>query len=153
MILSTRGVMIPINLVSSAMDSIRRSVVLFKSVPVPTSDPKSEFLCQLSHCCAEPSDPLNPPCTPGISPMPSSTTYHPYCHSRCALTEYLKQKLCLQLAKHLGRSLPAQVKQNVPLERNIPAPLVPGGVTQLEGTVGCQLRKASAISEGSLGPS
>ena len=49
MILSTRGVTIPIDLVSSATDSIRRSVVLFKSVPLPTSDPKSEFLCQSSY--------------------------------------------------------------------------------------------------------
>ena len=48
MILSTRGVTIPINLVSSATDSIRRRVVLFKPVSVPTSDPKSEFLCQSS---------------------------------------------------------------------------------------------------------
>ena len=47
------------------------------------------------------------------------TTYHPYCHSPGALTEYLKQKLCHQRAKHLGCSLPAQVKQNVPLKHNI----------------------------------
>ena len=47
-ILSTRGVKIPINLVSSATDSIRSRVVLFKAVPIPTSDPKSEFLCQSS---------------------------------------------------------------------------------------------------------
>ena len=46
-ILSIRGVAILIYLVSSATDSIRRRVVLFKPVPVPTSDPKSEFLCQL----------------------------------------------------------------------------------------------------------
>ena len=48
MILSIRGVTIPIDLVSSATDSIRRRVVLFKPVPIPTSDPKSEFLCQSS---------------------------------------------------------------------------------------------------------
>ena len=47
-ILSTRGVKIPIDLVSSATDSYRRSVVLFKHMSVPTSDPKSEFLCQSS---------------------------------------------------------------------------------------------------------
>ena len=47
-ILSTRGVTIPIYLVSSATDSIRRHVVLFKPVPILTSDPKSEFLCQSS---------------------------------------------------------------------------------------------------------
>ena len=47
-ILSIRGVTIPIDLVSSATNSIRQRVVLFKSVTVPTSDPKSEFLCQSS---------------------------------------------------------------------------------------------------------
>ena len=56
-ILSIRGVPIPIYLVSSATDSIRRRVVLFKLVPIPTSDPKSEFLCQSSLSCAEPTDP------------------------------------------------------------------------------------------------
>ena len=59
MILSIRGVMIPIDLVSSATDSIRQCVVLFKPVTVRTSDPKSEFLCQSSLCCAEPADPPN----------------------------------------------------------------------------------------------
>ena len=49
MILSIRGVHIPINLVSNATDSSRRSVVLFKPVPILTSDPKSEFLCQSSY--------------------------------------------------------------------------------------------------------
>ena len=48
-ILRIRGVQIPIDLVSSAMDSYRRSVVLFKPLLVLTSDPKSEFLCQSSH--------------------------------------------------------------------------------------------------------
>ena len=47
-ILSIRGVKIPIDLVSSATDSIRSRVVLFKAVTIPTSDPKSEFLCQSS---------------------------------------------------------------------------------------------------------
>ena len=47
-ILRIRGVQIPINLVNSATDSYRRSVVLFKPMSVPTSDPKSEFLYQLS---------------------------------------------------------------------------------------------------------
>ena len=42
-ILSIRGVQIPIDLVSSAMDSSRQSVVLFKPMSIPTSDPKSEF--------------------------------------------------------------------------------------------------------------
>ena len=47
------------------------------------------------------------------------TTYHPYCHSLSALTEYLKQKLHLQRAKQLGCSLPAQVELSIQLERNI----------------------------------
>ena len=47
------------------------------------------------------------------------TTYHPYCHSPSALTEYLKQKLRLQRAKRLGCSLLAPVKQNIQLECNI----------------------------------
>ena len=40
--------MIHIDLVSSATDSFRWSVVLFKPVRLQTSDPKSEFLCQSS---------------------------------------------------------------------------------------------------------
>ena len=55
-ILSIRGVTIPIYLVSSTTDSIRQHVVLFKPVPIPTSDPKSEFLCQSSIRCKEPAD-------------------------------------------------------------------------------------------------
>ena len=47
------------------------------------------------------------------------TTYHPYCHSPSALTEYLKQRLRAQRAKRLGRSLPAQVESNVQPKRNI----------------------------------
>ena len=47
-ILSIRGVTIPIYFVSSATDSIRQRIVLFKSVTILTSDPKSEFLCQSS---------------------------------------------------------------------------------------------------------
>ena len=47
-ILSIRGVTIPIYLVSSATDSIRLHIVLFKTVTILTSDPKSEFLCQSS---------------------------------------------------------------------------------------------------------
>ena len=116
-ILSIRGVTIPIYLVSSATDSIRRRVVLFKPVPVPASDPKSEFLCQSSHSCAEPTDPLNTSYAWDISHA-LVTTYHPYCHSPSALTEYLKQRLRHQRAKCLGRSPSAQVKLNVPLERN-----------------------------------
>ena len=41
MILSIRGVTIPIYLVSSTMDSFKQHEVLFKPVPVPTSDVKS----------------------------------------------------------------------------------------------------------------
>ena len=98
-ILGLRGVTILIILVSSATDSVWRSIVLFKFVLSPYSDLKSEFLCQSSLSSAEPADPLNPPRMLGISPMPSNTTYHPYCHSPSALTEYLKQKLRHQRAK------------------------------------------------------
>ena len=117
-ILSIRGVTIPIGLVSSTTDSIRRYEVLFKPVPVPTSDLKSEFLCQSSLCCTEPTDPLNTSYTWEISHA-LVTTYHPYCHSPSALTEYLKDNLHVQRAKRLGRSHSAQVEPNVPLERNI----------------------------------
>ena len=75
-------------------------------------------MCQSSLSCAEPTDPLNTLYAWDISHA-LVTTYHPYCHSPSALTEYLKQKLCLQRAKRLGRSLTAQVEQHVPLERNI----------------------------------
>ena len=44
--------------------------------------------------------------------------YHPYYHSLSVLTEYLKQRLRLQRAKRLGRSLSTQVEPNVQLERN-----------------------------------
>ena len=117
-ILSIRGVTIPIDLVSSATDSIKRRVVLFKPVTVPTSDPKSEFLCQLSLSCTEPTDPLEPTSYAWDISHTLVTTYHPYCHSPSALTEYLKQKLHLQQAKRLGCSLPTQVEQNVPLKHN-----------------------------------
>ena len=100
------------------MDSIRRFVVLFKPVTIPTSDPKSEFLCQLSFSCAELADP--PPNTSYTWDISHTlvTTYHPYCHSPSALTEYLKQKLRHQRAKCLGRSLSTQVKLSVQLEHN-----------------------------------
>ena len=116
-ILSIWGVTIPINLVSSATDSIRQSVVLFKPVTVPTLDPKSEFLCQLSLIAQNLQTPWTTLYAWDISHT-LITTYHPYCHSPSALTEYLKQKLCTQHAKHLGHSLPAQVEPNVPLEHN-----------------------------------
>ena len=54
--------------------------------------------------------------------------YHLYCHNPSALTEYLKQKLCLQRAKRLGRSLPAQVEQSVQLERNTARMVEDGGI-------------------------
>ena len=47
-ILSTGGVTISIHLFSRATDSFRRCIVVFKPVTVPTSDLKSEFLCQSS---------------------------------------------------------------------------------------------------------
>ena len=53
-ILRIRGVQIPIDLVSSATDSYRQSVVLFKQMSIPTSDPKSEFLCQSSYIAQNP---------------------------------------------------------------------------------------------------
>ena len=124
-ICSIRGVTIPIYLVSSATDSIRRRVVLFKLVPIPTSDPKSEFLCQSSLSCTEPTDPLNTSYAWDISHA-LVIMYHPYYHSPNALTEYLKQKLRHQRAKRLGRSLSAQVKQNIPLECNNLVVAVPG---------------------------
>ena len=117
MILSIRGVTIPIYLVSSTTDSIRRRVVLFKSVPVPTSDPQSEFLCQSSFVVQNLQTPSNTSYTWEISHT-LVTTYHPYCQSPSALTEYLKQRLRAQRAKQLGHSHSAQVKQDVPLERN-----------------------------------
>ena len=46
---SIRGVQIPIYLASSATDFFWPRVVLFKTVRVPTSDLKSEFLCQSSY--------------------------------------------------------------------------------------------------------
>ena len=114
---STRGVQIPIDLVSSATDSFWRHVVLFKHVWIPTSDPKSEFLCQSSYIAQNLQTPWITLYAWDISHA-LVTTYHPYCHSPSALTEYLKHKLCAQRAKRLGRSLPAQVEPNVQPERN-----------------------------------
>ena len=77
-ILRIRGVQIPIDLVSSAMDSYRRSVVLFKPMSIPTSDLKSEFLCQSSFIAQNLQTPLESPCMPGISPtihLPLSEDY------------------------------------------------------------------------------
>ena len=118
MILSIRGVQIPIDLVSSATDSSRRSVVLFKTMSIPTSDPKSEFLCQSSLIAQNLQTPLEITSYAWDISHALVTTYHPYCHSPSALTEYLKQKLRLQQAKRLGCSLPAQVEPSVQLEHN-----------------------------------
>ena len=116
-ILSTRGVQIPIDLVSSATDSFCRRVVLFKPVQIPTSDPKSEFLCQSSLLAQNLQTPRTTLYAWDISHA-LVTMYHPYCHSPSALTEYLKKRLRLQRAKRLGRSPPAQVEPSVQLERN-----------------------------------
>ena len=69
-ILSIRGVQIPIDLVSSTMDSFRRRVVLFKSVRIVTSDLKSEFLCQSSPIAQKPQTPLNHLVHLGYLPRP-----------------------------------------------------------------------------------
>ena len=73
-ILSIRGVTIPIYLVSSTTDSIRQCVVLFKPVTIPTSDPKSECLCQSSHSVQNLQTPLNHLVHLGNLPRP-----HPSC--------------------------------------------------------------------------
>ena len=66
--------------------------------------------------------------------------YHPYANSPSALTEYLKQKLHSQHAKHLSCSLPAQAEQNVPLECNKLVVTVEGrdmlALAMLEGNSG-----------------
>ena len=68
-----------------------------------------------------------------MSSIDQSAKSHIFCHiiyclsqaygcsdrNTSALTEYLKQKLCLQCAKRLSCSHPTQVEQNIPLERNI----------------------------------
>ena len=85
---------------------------------VPTSDSKSEFLYQSSSIVHDlQTSPWTTSYAWDISHAPV-TTYHLYSHSPSALTEYLKQKLRYQRAKRLGRSLSAQVKQSVQLERN-----------------------------------
>ena len=86
MILSTRGVTIPIYLVSSTTDSIRRRIVLFKPVTVLTSDPKSEFLCQSSLQLCRTYRPPESPHMPGISPTPLSS-----CIIRTVNTQVLLQ--------------------------------------------------------------
>ena len=68
--LSTRGVTIPINLVTSTTVLFTVYHSSIKPVPVAYSDLKSEFLCQLSKHCPWTYRPPEPPCTPGISPRP-----------------------------------------------------------------------------------
>ena len=72
-LLSTRGVIIPICFISSTTHSLRRRIVLFKPVTVPTSDPKSEFLCQSSSIMQNLQTPPEPPSMPGIAPTPLSS--------------------------------------------------------------------------------
>ena len=69
-ILSSWGVTIPICFVSSAMDSIKRHVVLFKPVTILTSDPKSEFLCQSSSIAQNLQTPLKHLVRLGYLPHP-----------------------------------------------------------------------------------
>ena len=69
--LSTRGVTIPINLVTSTTGLFTVYHSSIKPVPVAYSDLKSEFLCQSSKHCPWTYRPPEPPCTPGISPTPS----------------------------------------------------------------------------------
>ena len=84
-----------------------------------TSDPKSGFLCQSSLIAQNLQTPLEITSYAWDISHALVTMYHLYCHSLGALTEYLKQKLCFQRAKRLGRSLPAQVEPSVQLEHNI----------------------------------
>ena len=90
-ILSIRGVTIPIDLVSSATDSIRRRVVLFKPVTVRTSDPKSEFLCQSSYIAQNLQAPLKHLVHLGYLPHPhhhvSSLLSQPECSHRVPKAE------------------------------------------------------------------
>ena len=67
---STRGVEIPISLVSSTTDSIRRRVVVFKTVLVPNLDLKSEFLCQSSYIVQNLQAPLKHLVRLGYLPRP-----------------------------------------------------------------------------------
>ena len=70
---STRGVEIPISLVSSATDSIWQCIVVFKDCAVFDSDPKSEFLYQSSHIT--PNRQTSPWTTSYVSQCPAHSTY------------------------------------------------------------------------------
>ena len=83
-ILSIRGVQIPIDLVSSATDSFRRCVVLFKPVSILTSDPKSEFLCQLSYFAQNIQTPLNHLVRLGYLPRPRHHVSPILSQSKCS---------------------------------------------------------------------
>ena len=85
-------------------------------------------------------------------------TYHPYCHSPSALTEYLKAKLHAQRAKCLSCSLSAQVEQDVPLEHNINSDFTLAATTldYLERRGECNvpkryLKEADWCEDGTLG--
>ena len=85
--------------------------------------------------------------------MPLFTTYHPYCHSLSALTEYLKAKLRSQRTKRLSHSLSAQVEQDVPLERNIHERLEEVSTCQQRyGTHGRTIRQSYVICQGLAEP-
>ena len=83
-ILRIRGAQIPIDLVSSTMDSYRRSVVLFKPMSVPTSDPKSEFLCQSSHIVQNIQIPLKHLVRLGYLPRPRHHVSPVLSQSKCS---------------------------------------------------------------------
>ena len=80
-------------------------------------DLRSEFLCQSSRSRRTYRSPQNHLYAWDISHA-LITLYHPYAHEPSALTEYLKQKLRVQQAKHRGHSHLTQVKSSIPLEHN-----------------------------------
>ena len=83
-ILSIRGAQIPIDLVSSTTDSSRRSVVLFKPMSVPTSDPKAEFLCQSSYFAQNLQTPLKHLVCLGYLPRPRHHVSSVQSQSKCS---------------------------------------------------------------------
>ena len=83
-ILRIRGVQVPIDLVSSATDSYRRSVVLFNPLSVLTSDPKSEFLCQSSYFVQNIQTPLNHLVHLGHLPCPRHHVSPVLSQSKCS---------------------------------------------------------------------
>ena len=83
-ILRIRGVQIPIDLVSSATDSHRQSVVLFKPMSIPTSDLKSEFLCQSSPIAQNLQTPLKHLIRLGYLPRPRHHVSPVLSQSKCS---------------------------------------------------------------------